>query len=41
MRTIAGRIDSIYREHAHFDALKARLVLSSSSLFTLVIVEAA
>lgn len=38
MRSIVGRIDSIYREGAYFSALKAKLLLSFSSLFALVIV---
>lgn len=37
LRTIVDRIDSIYREDAYFDALKARLLLGFSSLFALVI----
>jgi len=37
MKTIADRVDSIYREGAYFDALKAKLLVSFSSLFVLVI----
>tara|TARA_B110000305_G_scaffold98224_1_gene110840 strand:+ start:2546 stop:2947 length:402 start_codon:yes stop_codon:yes gene_type:complete len=38
MRSIVERIDSIYRDDIYFDALKARLLLSFSSLLTLVLV---